>query len=437
MDWPLVLLIVFGSLMILLISGLPVAFSFMLINIVGVALLWGGEGGLRQLIFTMWQSVASFMFLPIPMFVLLGELVFRSGTAMRAIDVLDKWLGRLPGRLAVLVVCGATLFSTMSGSSLATTALLGEALIPEMEKRGYKKSLSMGAVMGSGGLAMLIPPSALAVIWASIAGVSIGKILIAGIIPGLVIALFYGIYVVGRCRLQPSIAPAYEVAPTPLLEKLIGTIKYVLPLSFIVFMVTGLIFLGVATPSESAAMGVLSSIVLAAAYRKLNGEIIKESLMVTVKLSVMILLILSGAKAFSQILAYTMASRELVTWITSLPLTPIFIIIGIILIILFMGMFLSGAAIMMITLPIFMPIIKTLGFDPVWFGLIFLINIEMGTTTPPFGTLLFVMKGVAPEGTTMEEIIKAGIPYLICDAAAMILMIAFPILALWLPSIMA
>jgi len=416
-------------------TGLPVAFCFILINLIGVALLWGGETGLRQLILTMWHSLANFSYLPIPMFVLLGEVVFRSGMAMKAIDVVDKWLGHLPGRLGLLAVAVATLFSTMSGSTIATTAMLGGALVPEMEKRGYKKPITIGSVMGSGGLAMLIPPSGLAVIWAAIAQVSIGKILIAGIIPGLIIALFYATYIVGRCWLQPSIAPAYDITPTPLLKKLSLTAKYVLPLSLIVFMVTGLILLGIATPSESAAMGVLGSIILAAAYRKLNWGMMKDAIMVTVKISGMILLILSGAKAFSQVLAYTKATRELIAWVTSLSLDPIVVLISMIFVILFMGMFMSGPPIMMITLPIFMPIVSALGFDPVWFGLIFLINIEMGATTPPFGTLLFVMKGVAPPGTTMGDIVKAGIPFLICDAACMALVIVFPALALWLPNL--
>jgi len=436
LEWPLVLLIIFGSLAILMASGIPVAFAFMLINIVGVALLWGGGDGLRQLSYSMWGSVATFMVLPLPMFILLGEVLFRSGMAMRAIDAVEKWMGRLPGRLGLLAVGAATMFSTMSGSSLATTVMLGDALLPEMEKRGYKKPMSIGPIMGSGGLAMLIPPSALAVLWASIADVSIGKILIAGVIPGLIIAVFYATYVIGRCWLQPSIAPAYDVEPKPLAKKVGNTAKYVLPLGFIVFMVTGLIFLGVAAPSEAAAMGVLAGIILAAAYRKLSWDLLKSSFLATLKITVMALLIISGSKGFGQILAYTGAARELVAWVTSIPLAPITIIIAMMFILLIMGTFMSAFPMMMITLPIFMPIIYNLGFSPVWFGLLFLLNLEMAQTTPPFGLLLFAMKGVAPPDTTMGDIIKAGIPFLICDAAAMAVIIAFPVLALWLPSLM-
>ena len=436
MDWPIVLLIIFGSLVVLMAMGFPVALSFIIINIVGVAIVWQGEPGLHALTLTMQQSVGSFLLLPIPMFIFLGEILFRSGMAMRAIDVIDMWLGRLPGRLGLLAVLVATLFSTMSGATSATTAMLGETLGPEMEKRGYKKSISIGSIMGSGGLAMLIPPSAAAVFWAAIAEVSIGRILIGGIVPGLVIAFFYSIYIVGRCYLQPSVAPPYKVTTTPLSKKLSDTVRYVLPLAFIVFMVTGLILLGVASPSESAVMGVVSGLILAAAYRRLNWPLLKQTLISTLSISVFIFIIISGAKAFGQVLATTGAGREMVMWVTSLPLSPILIVIGMLVILLFMGMFMHGIAIIMITVPVYMPVIYALGFDPVWFGIMFLVLDEMSQTTPPFGILLFVMKGVSTPDTTMGDIIKAGIPFLICDAACVAVVMAFPILALWLPNLL-
>lgn len=436
MDWPFVLIIIFGSLIVLMAAGFPVAISFVIINIVGVVLLWHGETGLHALTLTMQQSVGSFLLLPIPMFIFLGEILFRSGMAMRAIDVVDKWLGRLPGRLGLLAVLIATLFSTMSGATSATAAMLGETLGPEMEKRGYKKPISIGSIMGSGGLAMLIPPSAAAVFWAAIAEVSIGRILIGGIIPGLVIALFYSIYIVGRCYLQPSVAPTYKIIPTPLSRKLIDTAKYVLPLTFIVFMVTGLIILGIASPSEAAVMGVVSSLILAAAYRKLNWTLLKQTLISTLSITVFIFIIISGAKAFGQVLATTGAGRDLVIWVTSLPLAPPLIIIGMLVVLLFMGMFMHGIAIIMITVPVYMPVVYALGYDPVWFGIMFLILDEMSQTTPPFGILLFVMKGVSTPDTTMGDIVKAGIPFLICDAACVAVVMAFPIVALWLPNLM-
>ncbi|MFC1902567.1 TRAP transporter large permease subunit [Chloroflexota bacterium] len=215
MEWWLVLIIIFGFLIGAMVTGLPVAFCFILLNFIGVYIFWGGEIGLSQLILSIFSSLAKFTLLPVPMFLLMGEVMFHSGMGLNMIDVLDKWLGRLPGRLGLLAVGAATMFSTMSGSTMATTAMLGTLLTPEMEKRGYKKPMSIGPVMGSGGLAMLIPPSGLAVLLAAVAEISIGRLLIAGIIPGLLIAFFYASYVIIRCRFQPSIAPAYEVPHFP------------------------------------------------------------------------------------------------------------------------------------------------------------------------------------------------------------------------------
>ncbi|MDB4444204.1 TRAP transporter large permease [bacterium] len=435
MHWAIILLILIGSLIVLMATGFPVAFCFLAINVVGAIVLWGWGPGLEQLALTMFQSVSTFVFLPIAMFIFLGTIVFHSGMALRAIDVIDAWMGRLPGRLGLLAVLASTLFSTLSGSTVATTAMLGEALTPEMERRGYKRSMSIGPIMGSGGLAMLIPPSSMAITWAAVAEVSVGRILLSGFIPGLIIAFLYATYIVGRCWLQPSIAPAYNVTPIQLSKKLAVTLKYVLPLAIIVFSVTGVIIIGVATPSEAAALGGLSAVILASIYGKLSWDLIKHALRDTLKTTVMILLIISTSKGFGQILAFTGATRELVELSVAIPLSPILVVAVMMLVLLFMGTFMAALPQMMITLPIFLPVIKLLGFDPVWFGLLFLLNIEMDQSTPPFGLLLFVMKGVAPKGTTMGEIWRAGIPFLACDAICMVLIMCFPVLALWLPNL--
>ena len=345
-------------------------------------------------------------------------------------------MGRLPGRLGLLAVGGGTLFSVMSGSSIASVALLGTVLVPEMEKHGYKKSMSIGPVMGSGGLAMIIPPSAMAVLLGALGEINVGKLLIGGVIPGLIIAVFYASYIIIRCWLQPSIAPRYEITPTPLSEKILAFLQYVLPLGLIVFMVLGLIFLGITTPSEAAATGSIGAFILAAAYRSLNWQVIKKSFTGTIEITVMLLMIITGATAFGQILSLSGASRGLVDLATSLPLSPIMLVIVMQLVILILGTFLSLVPIMMITLPIFIPIVSTLGFDPIWFGIIMLINLEMAGTTPPFGLLLYVMRGVAPPGTTMGDVVRAGLPFLLCDLAAIILCFVFPVLVLWLPGIM-
>jgi tripartite ATP-independent transporter DctM subunit len=436
LEWQLVLLIIFAGLIALMATGMPIALCFMLINVVGVFVFFGGTIGLDQLIRSIYTSLTTFILLPIPLFILMGELIFHSGIALLVIDVLDKWLGRLPGRLGLLAVLSGTLFSALTGASVASTAILGSVLVPEMEKRGYKKPMSLGPILGSGGLAIMIPPSGLAVLLGAIGEISVGKILVAIIIPGLLMAVLYAGYIIIRCRLQPSIAPAYDVIPTPLSTKLMGLVRYVLPLGLIVFLVIGVIILGIATPSEAAASGCIGVLIVMLLYRRMSWEAIKKSFHGTLKVTGMIFLIIAGANAFSQILSYSGASSGLTDLATGLHLRPLFLVIAMQVVILIMGGFMSLVAIMMITLPVFVPLISALGYDPVWFATIFLLNIEMALTTPPLGMNLYVMKGAAPAGTTMGDIVWAALPFLICDAIAMGLIIAFPQLALWLPNLM-
>jgi tripartite ATP-independent transporter DctM subunit len=417
-------------------TGMPVALCFMLINVIGAYVFFGGSIGLNQLIRSIYSSLTTFVLLPIPLFILMGELLFHSGIAVQVIEVLDKWLGRLPGRLGLLAVLSGTIFAALTGASVASTAIMGSVLVPEMEKRGYKKPMSLGPILGSGGLAIMIPPSGLAVLVGAIGEISVGKILIAIIIPGLLMATLYAAYIIIRCHLQPSLAPAYDVIPTPLSEKLKGLVLYVLPLSLVVFLVIGVMILGIATPEEAAASGCMGVILVMFLYRRMKWGVITKSIYNTLKVTGMIFLIIAGANSFSQILAYSGAASGLADVATQLHVAPIVVVIATQVVVLIMGGFMSLVAIMMITLPVFVPVVTELGFNPVWFATIFLLNIEMAVTTPPLGMNLYVMKSTAPPGTTMGEIIWAAVPFLVCDAVAMALIIAFPPLALWLPNLM-
>jgi len=432
----MILIVILICLMVLFVLGVPVAFAFLFVNIIGVYVFWGGEAGLSQLIRSIYRSVATFSLLPVPLFVLMGEIMFRSGIAPKMMDTLDKWLGRIPGRLSLLAVGGGTLFAALSGSAMAGCAMLGSVLVPEMQKRGYEKPMTLGPILGSGGLAIMIPPSALGVLWASLSRVSVGGILVAIILPGILMAILYTAYIVIRSIIQPELAPPYDLTASPFLEKIVLTCKYVLPLGFIVFLVIGLMFLGIATPTESAALGAFGCFVLVFIYRGWDWDVISSSLSNTIKITVMMFMIMTGAMAFSQILAFSGASSGLVKLASGLDLHPIIILIFMQIILIFMGTFMEPLTIMMVTLPVYMPVVESLGFNPLWFGTIMLINMEMATTTPPFGLVLFVMKGVAPEGTTMEDIYRAGLPFLICDAIAMAMVMAFPWLALYLPGLM-
>jgi tripartite ATP-independent transporter DctM subunit len=325
------------------------------------------------------------------------------------------------------------MFSCLSGSSIGTTAMLGSVLIPDMEKRGYHHCISIGSCM-CGALAMIIPPSALAVILAAIANVSVGKVLIGGIVPGFLLAVMYVSYIIGRCALQPSLAPSYDPEPVPLSEKLATTIKYILPLGGIVFTVVGFVFFGIATPTESAAMGSLAAFILAACYGRFNLELLKKSLAGTLKITVMMFLIVTGALAFSQILAYSGSTAGLVEVITGLPLPPLVLMIAMQVVILILGMFMEQVSIMLITLPIFMPMVRALGFDDIWFAIIMLVNLEVAMESPPFGFLLFVMKGVAPPHITMGDVYRATFPFIIINLILITIMLFFPALVTWLPN---
>ena len=436
MEWYWSLSLIMGSFFVLLFLGVPVVFSFFAVNIVAMYLLMGGVAGVEQMINSTYGGLSLFVLLPITLFILMGEVMFRAGVATRMIDALDKWLGNLPGRLALLSVASGTLLASLSGASIGTTAMLGATLAPELESRGYKKPMSIGPLLGSGGLAIMIPPSGLGVILAVLAEVSVGKILIAIILPGILMAVLYATYIIVRCRLQPSLAPIYAVDPVTLGEKIGLTVKYILPLGLIVFLVVGFIFLGIATPTESAALGTAGSFFLAACYRSLNWKVTREALESTLRISVMVLVILAAAQSFSQVLAFTGANRYLVEWAVGLPLTPLMLIMLMQVVILFLGGFILGLPLMMITLPVFLPIVSSLGYEPIWFLVLMLINIEMAQTTPPYGILLYVMKGVAPPDTTMGDIIRSAVPFLICDVIAMGMIMAFPVITLGLPGLM-
>ncbi len=436
MDWWLALTLMLGVMVILMLSGMPVAVSFLLIDILGAVIFLGGTAGIVQLVLNMMESLTSFSLLPVPLFILMGEVMFHSQLGFKAIDVVDQWIGKIPGRLSLLAILGGSIFSTMSGSTMATTAILGSMLVPDMQKRGYHKTMSIGPVMGSGGLSMLIPPSALAILLAALNQISVGGLLIAGILPGCLIALFYAGYVIIRCMLQPRLAPPFEIPDISVMAKIRGTVIHVLPLGLIIFLVIGLIFLGVATPSEAAALGALGTILLAAAYGKMDAGTLKKSIIGTVRVTSMMFMIIVGSMTFSQILAFSGASAGLIQVVTDLDLPPIMVLISMQVLLLFLGCFMDNLSMVMIAIPIFLPIVNALHFDTLWFSLIMLINMEMGNTTPPFGLLLFVMKGVSPPDTTMGDIYKAGIPFLLCDALAMIMVMIFPQIALYLPGLM-
>ncbi len=436
MEWWLIISLLFGGMVFLLLTNLPIAFAFLVVNMVAAYFFLGGIPGLVAVVTGVFTSITTFTLLPVPFFILMGELIFHSGLGLNAVNVLDKWLGNLRGRLSILAIIMGVIIGALSGSTIATCALLGTVLLPDMLKRGYSKNMSLGPLMGVGTVDALIPPNALTVVFASLANIDVGQLLMAGIVPGIIMSGLYLVYIILWCRIKPEEAPMYDVPHIPLKEKVIATVKYLLPLGLIVFMVIGFIFLGVATPTEAAATGTLGSFILTLFYRRLNLKILKQSVYGTVKVTAMIFMIIIVSSTYGQILAFTGAAAGMTNFINSLSISPIVILMGMLIVILILGCFMETVAIMMITIPIYMPVINAFGYNTVWFGVLMLIALETGLITPPFGVTLFVMKGVAPPEITMADIWRAVTPYVIVDILCIALVLVMPFLATFIPSLM-
>lgn len=435
MDWYYLLLIMIAVLFVFLLSGMPVAFAFMALNFIGIYILMGGTNGFMLVVQSAFNILNSFIMAPIPLFIIMGMILFHSGVGWLIIDALDRWIGHIPGRLSVLSVVAGTVFAVVSGVPMGTTAMLGSVFVPEMKKRGYSSTMSIGPVLGGGSLALIIPPSAMAVILGGLADVSIGHLLISAIIPGVLLAALYIAYILFQAIVHPEFAPRYAGRKVSHKERA-QSLVYILPLAGVVFLVTGVIFLGIATPTESAATGALAAFVLVAAYNKLSWAALKKTLLGSVNVSVMVMMIIMGSVAFCQIMAYTGCTHALAQLASNLEIHPILIVITMQIVVVILGCFMDLISLTMITIPIFMPVVKALHLDPVWFCTLMLLNLGAATLTPPFGILLFTMKGVAPPDVSMADIIRSSIPYFIMNWIVIALVLFFPSIALWLPSLM-
>lgn len=435
MEWYEALAILLGSILAMMAVGMPVALAFLAANIVGAWIFMGGERGISALLNNGLGSLTSFALVPIPLFLLMGEIFFHTGLGARMFNAIDRLLGRLPGRLSYVTVLGGTGFSTLSGSSMGATALLGSLMVPEMTRRGYKKHMSIGPILGTGGLAIIIPPSALAVLLATLARIDVGALLIAGIIPGLILSMFYIGTIWLQCRIDPSAAPAYDVEAMGLGEKLALFFRDVIPMLSVMVVIVFMMVAGIVTPSEAAAFGALGVLVLAVLFRCLTWEAVKKSVVGALRVTLMAYLIVFGSATFSQLLAFSGASRGLINWATGFDLDPLMMLMVMFGVLLLLGMFMEQISMMLLTVPIFFPLAQSLGFDLVWFALIMLLALEISFTTPPFGLLLFVMKGVAPPDTTMRDIYLSAFPFMGCSLLLVVLLVAFPQLALWLPGL--
>ncbi|MBK6630550.1 MAG: TRAP transporter large permease subunit [Betaproteobacteria bacterium] len=433
-GWVLAAWLMLGGSVLLLFIGMPVALTFIAVNIVGALIYMGGEPGLMQLARSSVSSVTAFSLTPIPLFVLMGEILFHTGLALKVIEGVERLIRRIPGRLAVVAVVAGTVFSAISGSTIATTAMLGSLMLPIMLSRGYHPTVAAGPIMAIGAVDMLIPPSALTVLLGSLSGISISKLLVGGVVPGVILSVAFVLWIIVQVSISPQLAPADKEETTYRgWARWSPFFGYVLPTLSIFGVVVGALAAGWATPTECAAVGAFATMVLALCYRVLTLDALNKALKGTAGISGMILFIILGATTFAQILSFSGASNGLVQLITGGGLSPSAIVIGMMLMLIFLGIFVDQVSMMMITLPIFMPIVQALNIDPVWFGVMFLICMQLGLLLPPHGLLLMTMRGVAPPSVTMGQIFVSVIPYVTMSLILLAAVFWIPDIATWLP----
>ncbi|MEH6579440.1 MAG: TRAP transporter large permease subunit [Amphritea sp.] len=432
LDPLLVTGIMFSSMLILLLMGAPLALA-LLISGVGSAYFMWGVGGLGLLISSTFGVMDNFLLVALPLFIFMGLMLQRSGITDDLFEMMHKLMGGLPGGLGIGTVIICALIAAMAGVSGAATVSLGVIALPSMLKRGYDKKLVTGTIMAGGALGFLIPPSVLMIVYAFLARESVGKLFAAGLIPGLMLATIYIVYVLVRCRLNPKLGPPAPAEERPNgIDKLKSLHALILP-GLIIGAVLGCIVFGITTPSEASAIGAAGSIAAAAIYRRLNIAMLKDVLFSTTKLMGMLMWITMVAVFFSKIYIGLGAGSIVEELLEDANLSPYWVIIAMLACYFVMGMFLDDFAIVFITVPLFVPIVQALGFDPTWFAVLFILSMQTAYLTPPFGYNLFYMRSVAPPEITIGDLYKAAIPFVIMQTIGLALVVAFPQIALWLP----
>ena len=435
LDPGLVTLGMFGAMLFLLALGAPLTWALLTVGTVFAYFLWGA-GGLELLAISAFASMDNFLLVAVPMFIFMGLMLEKSGITDALFDMISKIFSGVPGGLGVGTVIICALIAAMAGVSGAATVSLGIIALPAMMKRGYDKKLATGTIMAGGALGFLIPPSVLMILYAYLAKESVGALFAAGLIPGLMLAGIYMAYVVAMSIIKPSLAP-----PTPVEErvdlvgKLVSLKALILP-GLLIGTVLSFIVLGVTTPSEASAVGAAGAIVAAAIYRTLSFKMLKIVLFETTKLMGMLIWITLAAVFFSKVYLGLGAGFVLEEFIEDNQLAPHMVIVTMLVIYFLLGMFLDDFAIVFITVPLFVPIVQSLGFDPIWFAILFIVSMQTAYITPPFGYNLFYMRAVAPPEITINHLYKASIPFILLQIFGLALIVIFPSIALWLPNLL-
>jgi tripartite ATP-independent transporter DctM subunit len=432
MEWQLDLFVYIIVLLGLLASGVWIAFALALTGCLG---LWlhSGWSVFYNLGMINWNAANSFTLTAVPLFLFMGEIILKSGLSNEFYRGLSVVLYRLPGGLIHTNITGCAIFSAISGSSVATAAAIGTAAIPELRKRGYDDGLTLGSLAAGGTLGILIPPSIVMIIYGDMVQESVAKLFVAGILPGVILVTLFMAYIILKVIRHPKLAP-HEKMHLTWGEKLRLLLAGWPVMALMVFILGG-IYMGLTTPTEAAALGACSAVLIGLLLKKISWPIIKEALKSTVRVTTMILFIYQGAQVFSFALVNAGVSRGLVTAVTQMNLPPTVFLIFVILLYLILGCFIDGISMMILTLPLLFPIITEMGFNPIWFGVIMTLLIEMGQITPPMGVNLFTIHGIAGN-ISISDVVIASIPYWVMLLITVLLIMLIPGLAVWLPQIM-
>lgn len=435
MSSELITILFFGGMFALIFAGVPVAFALGGISSIFLYLTWGGDG-FFLVANRLWTAMNSFTLIAIPLFMFMALILERTGVAQALFRMIHLWSGGLRGGLAIGTVLICAMFGAMVGVSGAAVVAMGTIALPAMLERKYDKRLALGCINAGGGFGVLIPPSIVMIVYAMLTCVSVGALFAAGMIPGLLMSVLVAGYIAIRCWLQPELGPALPKEERgDWSERFRSLMAVALPIGIVV-MVLGSILSGIATATEAAAIGVLGSLLSAMVHRTLSLNLIKEALLQTLRLTSMIMWIILGAQVFSTAYSAMGAQQVVMDLMAAIPGGEWGALAAMLLLLLLMGMVLDPIGIMLITLPVFMPIITMYGIDPIWFGVLFVIMVEIGYMTPPFGFNLFYLRGVAPPSISIGDIYISALPYAAVILFGLLLIIAFPGIALWLPKLL-
>ncbi len=422
-----------GVLVVLLFLGMPIAFVMMFVGFLGISYLTSVNAALPVVAKTLYETVSHYPYTIIPLFILMGGFAGSAGITRELYESFDKWFRKWPGGLGIATIAACAFFAALSGSSVAASAAMGTIAIPEMRRFNYAPRLAVGVVAAGGTLSFLIPPSLGFVVYGMLTEQSIGKLLISGILPGVLLSIAFIAIVIFQVKLDPQLAPSPS-GNIGLKEKILA-LSGIWETLLVFLIVMGGIYLGFINPTEAGAIGATALLIIVLLKKKLTFKSLSASLLEATRISVLVLFLVAGANVFSYFLALSTIPIAVSNWMAALPVSRYFILSIIILIYLFMGCFLDAISMMVLTMPVIFPVIKTLGFDPIWFGVICVIMMEAGLITPPVGLNVYTLAGVVKD-VPMETIFRGAMPFLLAMIGVVIVVTVFPNIVLFLPSMM-